>query len=393
MTHQHIETANKKPRKSQPKLLVVDAERGGSHLLSEASAAKLDCRIVTAKSIVEARRILATETVALLLTDMKLPDGRGLALIPELRKNSPHAAVVVTARGAKLEDALDAFRNGVSDFIPRPCTQEQLAERVQTALANQDRFARGDRKIERLRGAVRKLSAARKTVAKKVDLLCNDLVGAYGELSRQVDSVRTAEDFRKLCDATKDLEQLLCHAMDWIMRRVGFSNIAVFLATDEQGDNPDATTGFQLGAYVKYTLASSPEMIEALKEGMLRRASREGFVRMTAEESEKSLTAGELRHLRGQALVAANCTYLGESLATVILFRDGASPFTTDDADTFRAIAPIFAIALAGQVRGGGQTSHGDNGEHENNGADGTPPRKDERADADWWKRGEAPPY
>jgi hypothetical protein len=170
-------------------------------------------------------------------------------------------------------------------------------------------------------------------------------------------------------------------------------NIAVFLATDEQGDNPDATTGFQLGAYVKYTLASSPEMIEALKEGMLRRASREGFVRMTAEESEKSLTAGELRHLRGQALVAANCTYLGESLATVILFRDGASPFTTDDADTFRAIAPIFAIALAGQVRGGGQTSHGDNGEHENNGADGTPPRKDERADADWWKRGEAPPY
>ena len=110
MTHQHIETANKKPRKSQPKLLVVDAERGGSHLLSEASAAKLDCRVVTAKSIVEARKILATETVALLLTDMKLPDGRGLALIPELRKNSPHAAVVVTARGAKLEDALDASK-------------------------------------------------------------------------------------------------------------------------------------------------------------------------------------------------------------------------------------------------------------------------------------------
>ena len=31
MTHQHIETANKKPRKSQPKLLVVDAERGADH--------------------------------------------------------------------------------------------------------------------------------------------------------------------------------------------------------------------------------------------------------------------------------------------------------------------------------------------------------------------------
>jgi hypothetical protein len=280
----------------------------------------------------------------------------------------------------------------VSDFVPRPFTQEQLAERVKTALENQDRLARGDRKIERLRGAVRKLSAARKTVAKKVDLLCNDLVGAYGELSRQVDTVRTAEDFRKLCIAAKDLEQLLCHAMDWIMRRAGFSNIAVFLATDEQAEGAENAGAFQLGAYVKYTLASNPEMIEALKEGILSRASREGFVRMTAEESEKSLTAGELRHLRGQAVVAANCTYLGESLATVILFRDGASPFTTEDADTFRAIAPVFALALAGQVRSSPQqASDAEHGEDDH--TDGTAPRKEDRADADWWKRGEAPPY
>lgn len=392
MTHQQTTAATKKVRKTQTKLLVVDAERGGTELLSAESASQLDCRILTAKSIAEARKILAIESVSLLLTDMKLPDGKGLTLLPELRKKSPHAAVVVTAKGAKLEDALDAFRSGVSDFVPRPFTQEQLAERVKTALENQDRLARGDRKIERLRGAVRKLSAARKTVAKKVDLLCNDLVGAYGELSRQVDTVRTAEDFRKLCIAAKDLEQLLCHAMDWIMRRAGFSNIAVFLATDEQAEGAENAGAFQLGAYVKYTLASNPEMIEALKEGILNRASREGFVRMTAEESERSLTAGELRHLRGQAVVAANCTYLGESLATVILFRDGASPFTTEDADTFRAIAPVFALALAGQVRSSPQQAS-DTEHTEDDHTDGTAPRKEDRADADWWKRGEAPPY
>jgi hypothetical protein len=54
-------------------------------------------------------------------------------------------------------------------------------------------------------------------VSKKVDLLCNDLVAAYGELSRKLDGVRTQESFRKLVDRRKDLAQLLCHAMDWIL--------------------------------------------------------------------------------------------------------------------------------------------------------------------------------
>lgn len=379
------------------RVLVVDAESATGDFLGDYVAARgIDCEVLRAQTVEEARLTLAQEPVTLLVTDLKLPDGKGLSLLTDLRRLSPHAGVVVTGKAPKVSETIEALRGGAGDFIPKPFTHEQLGERMQQAMTRQDKLARNDKKIARLRDAVRRLSEARRTVARKVDLLCNDLVGAYGELSRQVDAVRVQEDFRKLCNGAKDLEQLLCHAMDWVMRRVGYANIAVFLAADE---DPTGAQAFQLGAYVKYTMQSTPEMSEAIREGLVRRAGREGFVRMTADEAARELTAAELRHLRGQAVVAANCTYLGESLATLVLFRDGAAPFTTEDADTFRAIAPIFAIALAGQVRGGGDEP---SDEYEGEPTDTTDdegddkPRgkkKQDRADADWWKRGEPPPF
>ena len=73
-------------------------------------------------------------------------------------------------------------------------------------------------------------------MSKKVDLLCNDLSTAYGELSKQLDTVRTQEGFRKLLGEAKDLEQMLCHAMDWLLRQVGYCNIGIWLAS--AGLNP-----------------------------------------------------------------------------------------------------------------------------------------------------------
>lgn len=381
---------------AKAKLLVVDPERHAGATVASDCRARLGCEVFTASTLAEARAILDGQAVSLLLTDVKLPDGKGSTLVDELRRTCPHAAVVFTAKGARAKDALEALRCGANDFVDRPLSADDVEERIGSALRRQADASRADRRITRLRKTVRRLAAARKTVARKVDLLCNDLVGAYGELSRQVDNVRTVEDFRKVCDATQDIEQLLCHGMDWIMRRVGYSNIAVYLASEEQ---------YQLGAYVKYTIASTPELTEALRDGVVARANREGFVRLGAAEAEAELSAAELRHLRGQSVVAANCTYLGESLATVVLFRDGNTVFTNDDAETFKAIAPVLAVALANQTRGPGhpedddaqqflgEPPHDGTGDTENPDGKNPKDKRDDRNDADWWKRGEAPPF
>ena len=93
-------------------------------------------------------------------------------------------------------------------------------------------------------------------VSQKVDLLCNDLVSAYSDLSKQLDSVRTQENFRKQIDVATDLEQLLCHTMDWLLRQVGNSNVALWLAGDDGA--------FQLGAYMKHTIAGDDTVSNAM---------------------------------------------------------------------------------------------------------------------------------
>ena len=103
--------------------------------------------------------------------------------------------------------------------------------------------------------------------------------------------------------------------------------MAIWLA----GPDPD----FQLGAYMKYTISGEPALTEAMRKGLLQVLRRDGMIHLGADEAAKILSPTESQHLRNQTILGIHCTYLGESLAGIVLFRDGAKPFTADDAATF----------------------------------------------------------
>jgi DNA-binding response OmpR family regulator len=397
-------------QQSLPCVLVLDDEPALLELVQDIVGASgnagqpLQCRLISASSLIEARRIIEEEPIQLALLDVKLPDGDGLSLLPLLREKHPTSQAVVMTGHPTIDGAIGAIRAGVVDFLPKPFTADHLRERVNRALKHQTLAAKVDKRLLRLRTAVRRMNVSRRTVSKKVDLLCNDLVSAYGELSKQLDVVRTQEAFRKLVNSAKDLEQLLCHAMDWVLRHCGYSNVAVWLAADE-GES-------ELGAYMKYTIAGEKEFTEAMKEGLLPLVQREGFIHLGAEELAAVLTPNECKYLNGQTLMAVNCTYLGETLATFVAFRDDRSPFTDDDTAMLKAISPLFAVALASIVR----KEHDDIDDIDasdeqspfyDSNADDSAPNEDEERDkkkkrekenkdrhaADWWKRGEPPPF
>ncbi len=184
------------------------------------------------------------------------------------------------------------------------------------------------------------------------------------------------------------------------MRQLGYSNVAVWL-TGEDAD-------FQLGAYMKYSVAGDQVLISALKRELLPQVARDGMIHMPAEALSERMTPQEFHPLRGQEFLAVNCTYLGESLAAVVFFRDAKSPFSTDDETLLKAISPLFAVSLASIVRGDEQEP-GENekpfldGEADSDSAFGgdmqidpedAPKKPRKRKDpADWWKTGEAPPF
>ena len=365
-----------------PRILIVDDEPGVVEAIGLVIKSNIKCRLLTASNIAEAKNVLATKTIQLLVADLNLPDGNGMSLVSSLQRHQPHASAVVITGAPSVGGAISAMREGALDFVPKPFTNDQLIERLKKALSRQATLVKQEQRIDRLKSAVRRLSEARRVISRKVDLLCNDLISAYGELSKQLDDVRTQEGFRKYISESKDLEQLLCHAMDWLLRQLGYCNVAVWLAS-EQGD-------FQLGAYMKYTIPGDAAVTDALRRVIVPPVQREGVLHITSNDLRTQFTPPEFEVLKDQDMLAVNCTYLGESLAAVTFFRDVRSPFSADDEALVKSISPIFAVNLASVVRESEDGPHEDSN-NDGNTYDGKKPRKPDPAD--WWKNGGEAPY
>ena len=379
----------------KPRVLVVDDEADLLELISDTVAKGLGCKLIPVSSLAEARKALESQKIDLLITDLNLPDGDGMSLLPVLHLHQPTAQAIIITGHASLDGAIEAMREGATDFVPKPFTPVELADRIKKALNRAATAAKGEKRLNRLRDAVKRLNDARKLVSKKVDLLCNDLINAYGELSKQLDLVRVQEGYKAVLDKAGDLEQLLCHSMDWLLRQLGYSNIAVWLAGDDDE--------MQLGAYMKYTLAGEARLTDALRRGVVKLALKENHFHLSGDALRAKLNKDELDYIAEHDVMAVNCTYLAETLGVIVMFRDAKGGFSEEDAAVLRAISPLFAVSLANVVKAGEREEgedpndphfkKNDGGLIDENNQDKPKPKDKKKDDADWWKRGEPPPF
>ena len=118
---------------ASPRVLVVDDEADLRELL-EITLLKMGLDVDSAETLTDARAFLLRHEYALVLTDMRLPDGLGLELVREVcaaHKNTPIA--VVTAFGSA-DNAVVALKAGAFDYVSKPVVLEQLRIMVQSAL-------------------------------------------------------------------------------------------------------------------------------------------------------------------------------------------------------------------------------------------------------------------
>jgi signal transduction histidine kinase len=112
------------------RLLVVDDEE--SILLTISEVLRLEgYEVDTAASGRDAVRLLAEgATYDLLLTDLHMEDGDGLALLEEIRRNSPLTITIVLTGFAAVESAIAALRQGAYDYLTKPCIIAELTHTV-----------------------------------------------------------------------------------------------------------------------------------------------------------------------------------------------------------------------------------------------------------------------
>jgi CheY-like chemotaxis protein len=90
----------------------------------------VDC----APDLAAARRMLAGGRYALCLTDMRLPDGDGLALVAEIGEAHPDTPVAVITAYGSAETAVAALKAGAFDYLSKPVGLESLRALVRSAL-------------------------------------------------------------------------------------------------------------------------------------------------------------------------------------------------------------------------------------------------------------------
>ncbi|MES3024629.1 MAG: sigma-54 dependent transcriptional regulator, partial [Pseudomonadota bacterium] len=118
---------------TSPRILVVDDEADLRELL-EITLLKMGLDVDSAATLKEARAFLAETEYALVLTDMRLPDGLGLELVREVTaafKCTPIA--VVTAYGSA-DNAVVALKAGAFDYVSKPVVLDELRILVRSAL-------------------------------------------------------------------------------------------------------------------------------------------------------------------------------------------------------------------------------------------------------------------
>ncbi len=114
------------------RVLVVDDEPNMRRIL--ASNLSMDGHLVEeAEGVRSALRLLSEREYDVVITDQKMPDGDGLAVLAAALDNDPSASVIFLTAIATIELAVQSMRQGAFDFLAKPFMPEVVKATVRRA--------------------------------------------------------------------------------------------------------------------------------------------------------------------------------------------------------------------------------------------------------------------
>ncbi|HZI20382.1 MAG TPA: response regulator [Pyrinomonadaceae bacterium] len=190
-------------------LLVVDDEENIRLTISEVLRLE-GHEVSSAASGAEAARLIADGDFDLVLTDLHMADGDGLAVLEEIRKSSPLTITIVLTGFAALESAIAALRRGAYDYLTKPCNIEALKLTVGRGLEHR-------RLMLAEREARRELEELNRELERRVEARTAELVRLNEELS---EANRAKDVF--LATLSHELRTPLTPVLGWVnMLRAG----------------------------------------------------------------------------------------------------------------------------------------------------------------------------
>jgi DNA-binding response OmpR family regulator len=115
------------------KVLIVEDQQGLGRFLKQGMTehAYTVCWVGSCR---EARDALCETSYDVIVLDLSLPDGDGLALLREWRKSGFNEPVLILSARDTVEDRIKGLDLGADDYLPKPFSLEELLARVRSLL-------------------------------------------------------------------------------------------------------------------------------------------------------------------------------------------------------------------------------------------------------------------
>lgn len=163
------------------RILIVDDFSGTKDVLTEMLAVP-EYQVQSAQTLQEAYRCLQQGAFDIVLLDVNLPDGNGIAALPRIRHRENPPDVIVMTGDAHREDAITSLNNGAWDYLQKPLDRRELLTMLERLVQYRHCAARAEGRslsFDTLQGASGPMRAAIRQLSLAAD--GESPVHLYGE--------------------------------------------------------------------------------------------------------------------------------------------------------------------------------------------------------------------
>ena len=293
------------------RLLVIDDDREVCNLLEELLGNQ-GYSVLTAHDGETGLRLALKENPDVILMDMRMPKMTGLDVVKALNQEGRNFPVIFLTGHGSEKLAVQVFRLGVRDYIPKPYEPHVVLDAVERAL----REAR---------------------LSREHDELTKQLVQANKKLQRQLQEINALYTIGKSVTSLLDVDQVLARAVE----------AATFMARAEEGslmllDEPSGELYLRAAKNVDEKMARGLRM--RVEDSLAGRVISTGKPLLLAGEGAKKLSTAYL--VKTLLMVPLRVPDRGVIGVLVMVNRISDRAFTEHDMYLLSALTDYIAVAI-----------------------------------------------
>lgn len=114
-------------------VLIIDDEKRFRELLARVIGLE-GFEVLQAKNVRKGFKVLEKETISVVVTDVKLPDGNGLEVLKRIKDEYPLIEVIVITAFGTIQDGVNAMKQGAFDYITKGDEDDHIHVVVERAV-------------------------------------------------------------------------------------------------------------------------------------------------------------------------------------------------------------------------------------------------------------------